>query len=285
MCDPALDGYSGLQVPNEGAHVTNLPAGNAKLIQYLNEAYGTERRLEVALQAHIGLATRATYKNRLRDHLSETKRHARAVAKRVKALGGTAEAVDVPGPDALGGVAQIAVTGAQRAAALAQGSIHALRGTSEPERQLKNAKTEYASEAEEIAIYSAIISAAEALGDQETVKLARSSLREEQRMSAFLEREIPRMAGAVVVAEVPRSQRAGSGRSRSGRSRARRPTARRSTARSRGASSSRSGARGSSAKRTSSSSAGRSSAKRASSSRGGTRSTRRSSRAGRLIGS
>jgi hypothetical protein len=45
--------------------------------------------------------------------------------------------------------AQAVLSGAQKAVALAQGPLHALRGTGEEEKQLKNAKTEYASEAEE----------------------------------------------------------------------------------------------------------------------------------------
>ena len=200
-----------------------LSVGTSKLIQYLNEAYGTERRLEVALEAHIGLASRAAYKKRLRGHLTETKRHGREVSKRIKQLGGVAETIDVPGPDRLGEVAQTAVAGAQRAVALAQGPLHALRGTSAEEKQLKNAKTEYASEAQEIATYSAIISVAEALGDRDTAKLARAILREEERMRSFLEKEIPRMAAAVVKAEVPRSQRAGAAKDRKRSSRAARP--------------------------------------------------------------
>ena len=49
-----------------------------KLVQYLNEAYGKERELETALQAHIGMTTKAPYKKRLQQHLKETKAHARA---------------------------------------------------------------------------------------------------------------------------------------------------------------------------------------------------------------
>ena len=188
--------------------MADLPAGKSKLIQYLNEAYGTEQRLEVALEAHIGMASRKTYKKRLREHLTETRRHSREVSKRIKQLGGDAETIDLPGPEALGGVAQTAMAGVQRMAALAQGPLHALRGTGEEEKQLKNAKTEYASEAEEIATYSAIITVAEALGDRDTAKLARAILREEERMRSFLEKEIPRMAGAVVKAEIPGKERA-----------------------------------------------------------------------------
>jgi ferritin-like metal-binding protein YciE len=187
--------------------MANLPAGKSKLIQYLNEAYGLERRLETALEAHLALATRTAYKQRLRTHLTETKRHAREVAKRIKQLGGTAETIDLPGPDALSDVAQTAVAGAQRAVALARGPLHALRGTGEEEKQLKNAKTEYASEAEEIATYSAILTLAEELGDNDSSRLARAILREEERMRSFLEKEIPRMARAVARAEVPSDQR------------------------------------------------------------------------------
>ena len=47
-----------------------------------------------------------------REHLRETKAHARLVARRIKALGGAAETVSVPCPDALGKGA----TGAKAAA-------------------------------------------------------------------------------------------------------------------------------------------------------------------------
>jgi ferritin-like metal-binding protein YciE len=181
--------------------------GDLKLVQYLNEAYGLEKRLETALQAHIAMTTRAPYKKRLKEHLSETKRHGREVGKRIKQLGGTAETVSAPGPDPIAGAAQVVVGGAQKAVALAQGPLHALRGTGEDEKQLKNAKTEYASEAEEIATYIAIEVLAQALGDKETERLARSIRREEERMRSFLEKEIPRLAKAVRKAEIPPAPR------------------------------------------------------------------------------
>src|SRR5207248_6643906 len=93
-------------------------------------------------------------KKRLQQHLSETKRHAREVERRIKALGGKAEGVDLPGPEAAAEAASRLVAAGQRAAALAQGPLHALRGTGEAEKQLKNAKTEYADEAQEIGMRS-----------------------------------------------------------------------------------------------------------------------------------
>ena len=65
----------------------------AKLIQYLNEAYGKEKELEAALKAHISMTSRDAYKKRLREHLKETSAQAKGLERRIKQLGGKAEAV------------------------------------------------------------------------------------------------------------------------------------------------------------------------------------------------
>jgi ferritin-like metal-binding protein YciE len=187
--------------------MAEISAADTKLIQYLNEAYGLEKRLETALEAHIAMTTQAAYKKRLTQHLSETRRHAREVGKRIKQLGGTASTVDAPGPSSLGEAAQALISGAQRAAALAQGPLHALRGTGKEEKQLKNAKTEYASESEEIATYAAIEALAETVADKDTHRLARAIRRDEERMRSYLDTEIPRLVKAVAKAEIPASQR------------------------------------------------------------------------------
>ena len=174
-----------------------------KIVQYLNDAYATERRLEIALQAHIAMTPRADYKKRLREHLKETKAHARLVARRIKALGGEAETVSLPGPDAVVKGATGAKAAVQRAAAVAQGPLHAVRGTGQQERMLKNARTEYQDEAEEIATYRAIEALAKAVGDKETAKLARDIGREEKKMADFLVGIIDELALDVVHDEVP----------------------------------------------------------------------------------
>jgi ferritin-like metal-binding protein YciE len=194
--------------------MAELTAADSKLVQYLNEAYGLEQRLQTALEAHVAATTDAGYRKRLKEHLSETKRHAREVRKRIKQLGGEATTIDAPGPDVVSEAAQAVLGGAQKAVAFAQGPLHAIRGTGNEEKQLKNAKTEYASEAEEIATYSGIEALAQAIGDRDTQKLAREILREEQRMRAYLEKQIPRFIKAVVKAEIPPSQRARSASSR-----------------------------------------------------------------------
>jgi ferritin-like metal-binding protein YciE len=184
-------------------------ARDAKLIQYLNEAYGKEKELELALQAHIELTTRMPYKKRLREHLKETKAHGRDVGKRIRQLGGKAEAGPLPdaAPEALASVAAKAQEVASKGLAAAKGPLHAVRGTGESEKMLKNAKTEYFNEHEEIATYSAIETLAEAVGDDETAKLARRIRREEERMAKFLERQIPTLARAVATEEIPAGER------------------------------------------------------------------------------
>jgi ferritin-like metal-binding protein YciE len=186
-----------------------LSTRDAKLIQYLNEAYGKEKELETALQAHIKMAKRPPYKKRLQDHLKETKAQAKGLERRIKALGGKAERspVPVPGP-AAGAEALTAVTAAAtKTLAAAKGPIHALRGTGEAEKQLKNAKDELWNEYEEIGNYTAIETLADALNDAETAKLARDFRKQEERMAAFLLKLIPTLAKAVVTEEVPAAER------------------------------------------------------------------------------
>ena len=219
--------------------LAEVQAREAKLIQYLNEAYGKEQELVTALQAHISLTTRDSYKKRLKDHLKETKAQAKGLERRIKQLGGKAETVDLPGPDAVGQVAGVAQGAAQKAIALAKGPLHAVRGTGEAEKMLKNAKTEFWNEAEEIANYNAIETLADALGDRDTAKLAREFRRQEERMAKFLEKTIQTLTREVVRDEIPASQRNG------GASRKRRATTTRRTPATRAAASTRSASSGS----------------------------------------
>ncbi len=194
--------------------MADLNERDAKLVQYLGEAYGKEKELETSLQAHIAMTTKAPYKKRLKAHLKETKAHARGLERRIKKLGG-------------GG--QLTQTVVGKAMAAAKGPMHMVRGSGEQEKMLKNAKTEYFNEHEEIATYLAIETLAEKVGDRETARLAKGIRREEERMAKFLEGQIKSLTGAVVTEEVPSSQRKAASGSRK-RSAAKRPTRARSGA-------------------------------------------------------
>src|ERR1700748_2591063 len=88
-----------------------LNARDARLVQWLGEAYAKEAELEADLTAHIALTQKQSYKKRLRAHLTETRDHKRRVASRIKALGGSPNtAPNIPGvPSAVGEVAGKAV--------------------------------------------------------------------------------------------------------------------------------------------------------------------------------
>ncbi len=165
---------------------------DAKLIQYMSEAYGKERELEMALQVDIALTAKAPYKKRLKEHLKETKAHAKALDQRIKKLGG-------------GGQTVASLVG--KAAAVAKGPLHVVRGDGSQEKMLKNAKTQFTAENEEISTYLALEIFATKVGDTETAKLARDIRKDEERMAKFLEGQIRQLAAATAIDEIPANQR------------------------------------------------------------------------------
>jgi ferritin-like metal-binding protein YciE len=187
--------------------MADLTARDAVLVKYLNEAYGKEKQLETVLQAQIGRTQNMTIKKRLREHLKETKAHARSLQSRIKALGSKAEAVHVPGPEALGEAVGAITAIANKAAAAAKGPVQVLRGTGVADNELRNVRDAFWNEAEEIAHYTIIEAVAEKLGDKETAKLAKQIRREEERMQSFLGRQLSTLAGAVIREEVPARER------------------------------------------------------------------------------
>jgi ferritin-like metal-binding protein YciE len=245
---------------------TETPARDGVLVKYLNEAYGKEKQLETNLQALIGRAqNHKTLKKGLQDHLKVTKNQAREIERRIKALGGKAEAgPDLPGPDAVAGAGAAVTNVANRALAAAKGPVQMLRGTSEADNMLRNVRDAFWNEAEEIGHYNVIEQVAERLKDRETVQLAKRFRREEERMQRFLERQIKALVGEVVKQEVPASERrSSSGTRRRASSSRSRSSSNGSSSRSRSASAS-SGSSGRSSSSRSSSSSSRSASNRSS---------------------
>jgi ferritin-like metal-binding protein YciE len=187
---------------------------DAKLIQYLQEAYGNEQELELALQADLLMTPKGSYQKRLKQHLKETKAHAKAVQRRIKQLGG-------------GGTTVQKLVG--KATAAAKAPLHAVRGSGEQEKLLKNAKDQFNAEQIEISTYLALEAFATRVNDSETAKLARDIRREEERMAKFLEGQLRQLAGAVATAEVPARLRRASGKAKK-RSGAKRSSAKKSSA-------------------------------------------------------
>ena len=186
--------------------MADTPTRDAKLVQFLNEAYAKERQLETSLAAHAEVTTHDDYAKRLKDHLKETKSHATQLSRRIKQLGGTPATVSVPGPEGVGRFAQTVAGKVEEAKAAVQRPMHTVRREGEQEKMLHNARVEYAEEAQEIATYTVIDALATAAGDKETAKLARDIRREEERMQKFLSDLLPELSAAVAHDEIPISE-------------------------------------------------------------------------------
>jgi ferritin-like metal-binding protein YciE len=161
-----------------------------KIVQYLDEARAGELALVRVLQSQIAMAPTGSFRTGLETHLEETREHARLVGQRLGALRSGFDPVRLAV-----GVAE-AVVG--QAVALSKTPLDLVRGHGGAEQDLKNAKDAAATEALEIATYTAIVRLAERAGDEETAELARGILRQEQVMLERLLREIPTLTDAVL---------------------------------------------------------------------------------------
>jgi ferritin-like metal-binding protein YciE len=165
-----------------------------KVVQYLNEAHASEVALVNVLTEQIAVTPRGTYRTGLEKHLKETRDHAQRVQERLGELGDSGNPIQI-----LTGVTETIVG---QALALAKAPLDLVRGNSGEEKVLKNAKDAAATEALEIATYTAIEQLATAVGDDKTAKLAVSIRADEEKMLAAIMKEIPKLTAAVVGAEV-----------------------------------------------------------------------------------
>jgi ferritin-like metal-binding protein YciE len=165
-----------------------------KLARYLNEAKTTEDALTRVLQSQIAMTPAGDYRDALTTHLDETRDHSRRVAHRVRELIGT--------PSPLRFAAIVAEEAVGQTLALAKAPLDLLRGSGGEEKVLKNAKDAAATEALEIATYTAIERLATTVGDERTAELARGIRDDEQAMLDRILREIPSLTDAVARADL-----------------------------------------------------------------------------------
>jgi ferritin-like metal-binding protein YciE len=171
-----------------------MTASQQKIVQYLSEARASEHALVRVLQSQIAMTPSGSYRSALETHLNETRRHGQRVSDRLESLDhGSNPLMAVFGfwEDVVG-----------QALAFGKTPLDLLRGSGGEEKILKNAKDACATEALEIATYTAIQRLARSVGDDETADLAQSILAEEEEMLERVLREIPKLTDAVVRAEV-----------------------------------------------------------------------------------
>jgi ferritin-like metal-binding protein YciE len=165
-----------------------------KVVQYLGEAQASEQGLVRELQAQIAMTPRGAYRTALETHLAQTRGHADRVGRRLQDLDG--------GSNPLAAVVGLAQTAVARSLALGKAPLNLIRGSGGEEKILKNAKDTCATEALEIATYTALERLARSVGDDVTADLAAKVLADEQKMLERVLREIPRLTDAVVGADV-----------------------------------------------------------------------------------
>jgi ferritin-like metal-binding protein YciE len=131
---------------------------------------------------------------RVVQYLSETGAHIERVTTRLEALD--------QGSNPLMAVVGFWESMIGQVMALSKTPFDLLHGSGGEGKVLKNAKDACATEALEIATYTAIERLASSVGDEETAKLATSILADQQKMLQRLLREIPKLTDAVVGADV-----------------------------------------------------------------------------------
>jgi ferritin-like metal-binding protein YciE len=171
-----------------------MNSAEQKLVQYLNEAQATEQALIRVLQSQIAMTPRGSYRSGLEKHLVETRDHADRVGLRLEALG--------QGSNPLLAAVGLAQSVVGQVLALSKTPFDLLRGSGGEEKVLKNAKDACATEALEIATYTALERLARSVGDDETARLAASIRGDEEKMLERILREIPKLTEAVVGADV-----------------------------------------------------------------------------------
>ena len=164
-----------------------------KIVQYLNEAHGSELALVRQLQAQIAMTPSGSYRTGLETHLQETRQHAERLERRRRELGHGNNPLQV----GLGAIQSVV----GQALALTKTPLDVVRGSGGEEKVLKNAKDSCAAEAQEIATYTALARLARTAGDSKTERLAKSIRGDEQTMLDRLFGEIPRLTDAVARAE------------------------------------------------------------------------------------
>ncbi|HLJ65824.1 MAG TPA: ferritin-like domain-containing protein [Chloroflexota bacterium] len=148
--------------------------GNQDIVKaWLNDAHGMENALVQILEHQVKDAKDyPQVQAKLEQHLEVTRRHADLVEQCVQRLGGSTSAVKT-GMATLFGQMQALSTGAAQ------------------DEMVKNALADYAAENFEVASYTALIAAAQAIGDSETASVCQQILDEDRAMADWIEQNLP----------------------------------------------------------------------------------------------
>jgi ferritin-like metal-binding protein YciE len=145
-----------------------------QLMEWLRDAHAAEEQAKTMLN---GMANRIVkdypkLNSRLQQHLRETERHAELIRICIERREGSISSLKDTGAKILG---------------LGQ----ALSGMFAEDAVMKGCIATYAFEAMEIASYNILISASREIGDDETARVCKEILKEEEAMASWLQQNIP----------------------------------------------------------------------------------------------
>jgi ferritin-like metal-binding protein YciE len=148
-------------------------AHNELYLAWLNDAYSLEQSLTQVLERHVADAKDyPQVQARMQQHLEETRRHAELVKSCIERLGSDTSKLK-------SGLATVT------------GAVQGMTTVVAKDDLIKNALADYSSEHLEIASYTSLISAAQTMGDLETVSICQQILRDEEAMQSWLAQQIP----------------------------------------------------------------------------------------------
>ena len=148
-------------------------AHNELYLAWLNDAYSLEQSLTQVLERHVADAKDyPQVQARMQQHLEETRRHAELVESCIQRLGSDTSKLK-------SGLATVT------------GAVQGMTTVAAKDDLIKNALADYSSEHLEIASYTSLISAAQAMGDLETASICQQILRDEEAMQSWLAQQIP----------------------------------------------------------------------------------------------
>lgn len=143
------------------------------LTSWLNDAYGMENALIQILGDHVKESEgHPELHAKIQEHLEVTKRHAEMVKSCIERLGGSTSSVKT-------GMSNLF------------GKMQGMAGGAAEDALVKAGISDFAAENFEIASYSALITAAKSVGDEETATTCQQILADEQDMAKFLETHLP----------------------------------------------------------------------------------------------
>jgi ferritin-like metal-binding protein YciE len=142
-------------------------------ISWLNDAYGMETSLVTALENHIKDAEGfPDLQLGLRQHLEQTRNHANLIKGCVERMGGDTSALKA-------GLSNVGTAAKNLLNRTAKDTV------------VKNTLDDFTSEHLEIASYTSLIAAAEAIGDMETASICRNILMDEEQAANLVRGQIP----------------------------------------------------------------------------------------------